>query len=176
MPLHFAVFGGIVENVDFLLKRKARVDVADVRGYTVLHLSTDEYDGDNYAILSLLPEQLRVCGRVLDAQDQCGRTALMHASGKHAPGFDRTGKDINGNIAGIAIVKLLDPEASVTITDFYGQNALHHYYGRRADHIFNDYIYDGTSAGIQGMLIREITFSRVGLLLLTHIIMLSFRI
>ena len=130
-PLHFAVSGGVVTNVRYLLERGARVDAADVRGYTALHLATDDLRDNNYKILSEL--LLRSNTYVINHQDQWGRTALMHAAGKHFPAADRTGKDINGNDAGKAIKLLLEKGASKEICDNYGQNVLHHYYGRRAE-------------------------------------------
>lgn len=127
-PLHFAVFGGVVSNVKFLLAHGARIDIADVRGYTLLHLATDDYGGDNHTILSELLQNIEPGSTVLDMQDQWGRTALMHAAGKHQPGAE-----ISGNDAGKAMELLLTRGASVKARDHYGQTALHHLYGQEAE-------------------------------------------
>ena len=137
-PLHFAVSGGVVTNVRYLLEKGAHVGIADVRGYTVLHLATDDLGDNNYEILSQLLDKSNK--NILNIRDQWGRTALMHAAGKHFP-KDHTGKDINGNEPGKAIKLLLKKGASEEIRDNYGQNVLHHYYGRRAENEFQGHDY-----------------------------------
>ena len=129
-PLHFAASGGVLTNVRYLLEKGAHVGAVDVRGYTALHIATDDLRDNDYEILAEL--LLRSNRYVLNIQDQWGRTALMHAAGKHLPG-DHMGKDINRKEAGKAIKLLLQKGASKEIRDHYGQNVLHHYYGRRAE-------------------------------------------
>lgn len=139
-PLHFAVFGGILANVRYLLAKGAHISDADVRRYTVVHIATDDID-NNYEILAELTS--RCNKQTLDAQDQWGRTALMHAAGKLVPGNDSEKKDLNGNDAGRALSMLCVAGASVTLCDNYGQNMLHHYQGRRAEVEFQSYTHPG---------------------------------
>ena len=122
-PLHFATFGGILENVAFLLQCGAKLGIADVRGYTPLHVATDDYGGNNYMILEFL---LKYCGQSeLDAKDEWGRTALMHAAGKMGPNSINASKN--------AVRLLLEKGASIKIGDNFGQTVSHHLLGRIAD-------------------------------------------
>lgn len=140
--LHFAVSAGIVMNVKYLLKNGAHVGAADIRGYTTLHLATDDLRENSYEILSVL---LIECDEyILNLQDQWGRTALMHAAGKLPPA-DKHGKDVNGNEVGMGVLLLLQKGASVVIRDNFGQNVLHHYYGRRAENEFHGWCFSGIS-------------------------------
>lgn len=143
-PLHFAVMGGVFANVSFLLSQGAQVSIADVRGYTALHLATDDYGENNYEILFII---LSVCKeRDLNLPDQWGRTALMHAAGKLPPIKNWDGEDFNGNHSGKALLLLLEKGASVEARDNYGQNVLHHYYGRQAENQFLGRISTGISS------------------------------
>ena len=136
-PLQFAVSAGVVVNVKFLLKSGANVDAVDIRGYTALHLATDELRENNYEILDVLLNS--GCDEyVLNLQDQWGRTALMHAVGKFPPIYSY-GKCMN------ALNDLLTKGASVEIQDNWGQNALHHYYGRKAEIEFEKSFFFGNS-------------------------------
>jgi ankyrin repeat protein len=152
-PLHFAVAGGVVSNVQYLLMKGAQIADQDVRGYTALHLATDDYGENNYEIFSVLLNAIKDPNiQVLNIHDQWGRTALMYAAGKLAPRRDKTGKDVNGNDAGKPLLLLLE-RASPELRDNYGQNVLHHYYGRRAEDKFRGLDYVGMFLQLLRMLI-----------------------
>jgi hypothetical protein len=142
-PLQFAVAGGSLDNVKYLLTKGAKVGISDVRGYTALHVATDDYGESNYDILSAIVDHCEE--DVVNAQDIWGRTALMHAAGKLPP-RDRNChqmEDVNGKDYGKAIQLLLGKGASVRICDNYHQNVLHHYYGQRAENEVLGYISSG---------------------------------
>lgn len=131
-PLHFAVLGGVKENVAYLVERKAKIEYQDLRGYTSIHLATDDYGNTNFDMLKYL---LAKCEAAASIQDHWGRTALMHAVGKWDPNRRCDGRAIE--ILLFKRLRLKSPHKSIQICDNYGQTVLHHYQGRRADLVFD---------------------------------------
>lgn len=126
--------------------------MADIRGYTPLHLATDDYAAvgprgfdTGFEILSeLLKSEEAEDKETLDYQDQWGRTALMHAAGKHIAWNDGSQVDANRRPIALAIRLLLKKGASVSVVDNPRQNALHHFEGRRAQNLKErGMLYDG---------------------------------
>jgi hypothetical protein len=124
-PLHLAVCGGVVENVSFLISRRATLRMADIRGYTPLRLATDDYAAvgsrgfdTGFEILSeLLKSEEAEDKETLDYQDQWGRTALMHAARKHIAWNDGSQVDANRRPIALAIRFLLKKGVSVSVID-----------------------------------------------------------
>jgi ankyrin repeat protein len=134
-PLQFAISGGCFANVRYLLDKGAEVSIQDKRGYTALHLATDDYGESNYSIFSTLLDH---CQRdALNLQDVWGRTPLMYAVGKLPPKDpNHRTQDVNGNEYGKTVKLLLKKGALVDIRDNYGQTVFHHYYGQQAESQF----------------------------------------